>query len=394
MTRCGVGRKRADIVGRASGRFVKTVEGGTSGSRRSFGGAAAGRVAALLTLGAALVAVAAPSAAPQARVAVFFLQGEQLVRVSRPGSTPADAVRRLVAGPTQTELRQGFRTYVPAGTPVRRVSITDGVATIDLGHRFASGRDAESLLARLSQLVRTVTALKGAGKVRLLIDGGIVYGLFPGVPTTSAITLRHLQTPDVAVPKPPSTTLSPPSARIKGAQQRLIDLGYLLDGDADGRFGPVTQNGILAFQKWERLDRTGTLDTRTESRLLTASHPAPASRGGGGKRAEILLDRQVALLIQDNQVVRTIAVSSGKPSTPTPPGDYHVYAKFPRWWSVPFREWLLWALPFVGGIAFHQFQDVPAYPASHGCVRQSETVARWTYDFAEVGMPVKVIARS
>jgi hypothetical protein len=370
------------------------VEGGTSGSRRSLGGAAAGRVAALLTLGAALVAVAAPSAAPQTRVAVFFLQGEQLVRASRPGSTPADAVRRLVAGPTQTELKQGFRTYVPAGTPVRRVSMTDGVATIDLGHRFASGRDAESLLARLSQLVRTVTALKGVGKVRLLIDGGIVYGLFPGVPTTSAITLRHLQTPDVAVPKPPSTTLSPPSARIKGAQQRLIDLGYLLDGAADGRFGPVTQNGILAFQKWERLDRTGALDTRTESRLLTASHPAPASRGGGGKRAEILLDRQVALLIQDNQVVRTIAVSSGKPSTPTPPGDYHVYAKFPRWWSVPFREWLLWALPFVGGIAFHQFQDVPAYPASHGCVRQSETVARWTYDFAEVGMPVKVIARS
>ena len=389
-----MGEKRLDIVGRASGRFVKTVEGGTSGSRRRFGGVAARRVAALLTLAAALAAVAAPSAAPQARVAVFFLQGEQLVQVSRPGSTPADAVRRLVAGPTQTELKHGFRTYVPAGTPVRSVSITDGVATVDLGHRFASGRDAESLLARLSQLVRTVTALKRTAKVRLLIDGGTVYGLFPGVPTTSAITFRHLQTPDVAVPKPPSTTLSPPSARIKGAQQRLIDLGYLLDGDADGRFGPVTQNGILAFQKWERLDRTGTLDTRTESRLLTASHPAPAGRGGGGKRAEILLDRQVALLIRDNQVVRTIAVSSGKPSTPTPPGDYHVYAKFPRWWSVPFREWLLWALPFVGGIAFHQFQDVPAYPASHGCVRQSETVARWTYDFAEVGMPVKVIARS
>jgi len=32
--------------------------------------------------------------------------------------------------------------------------------------------------------------------------------------------------------------------------------------------------------------------------------------------------------------------------------------------------------------------------ASHGCVRQSVTVARWTYDFATIGMPVKVIARS
>ena len=92
--------------------------------------------------------------------------------------------------------------------------------------------------------------------------------------------------------------------------------------------------------------------------------------------------------------MRTIAVSTGKPATPTPPGDYRVYAKIPRWWSTPFREWLPWALPFVGGIAFHELADVPVYPASHGCVRQSMTVARWTYNFASVGMPVKVIARS
>jgi len=43
----------------------------------------------------------------------------------------------------------------------------------------------------------------------------------------------------------------------------------------------------------------------------------------------------------------------------------------------------------VGGIAFHEFADVPAYPASHGCVRQATTVASWTYDFAYVGMHVR-----
>jgi hypothetical protein len=37
---------------------------------------------------------------------------------------------------------------------------------------------------------------------------------------------------------------------------------------------------------------------------------------------------------------------------------------------------------------------VPTFPASHGCVRQSFTVARWTYNFSFVGMPVKVLARS
>jgi hypothetical protein len=136
------------------------------------------------------------------------------------------------------------------------------------------------------------------------------------------------------------------------------------------------------------------MDGATEARLATAQRPTPRTRGSLGRRAEVLLDRQVTLLIQGNRVVRTIAVSSAKPSTPTPPGDYRVYAKFPRWWSVPFREWLPWAIPFVGGIAFHEYGIVPPYPASHGCVRQLYTVAGWTYNFASVGMPVKVLALS
>jgi peptidoglycan hydrolase-like protein with peptidoglycan-binding domain len=229
--------------------------------------------------------------------------------------------------------------------------------------------------------------------VQLLINGKVT-AVFPGVPTERPVTFAYLQTPNKGLPKPPERKRGHVDPHVKKVQLRLIELGYLLAGDADGRPGPATSNAVLAFQKWERLSRTGLLDTPTETRLATAVRPAPVTRLSAARRAEILLDRQVALLIDDNQVVRTIAVSSGKPSTPTPPGNYRVYAKIPRWWSTPFREWLPWALPFVGGIAFHEFQDVPAFPASHGCVRQSSTVARWTFDFATVGMPVKVIARS
>jgi peptidoglycan hydrolase-like protein with peptidoglycan-binding domain len=325
---------------------------------------------------------------------VYFLQGEQLARVDRPGSTPLAAVRLLLAGPTRAERGRGFRTYVPAGTRVRGVTVANGVATVDLSERFVSGSDSRSLLARLSQLVRTLTGLQGATRVQLLIDGGVVPARFPGVSTSDPISFGFLQTPNVPVPKQVAPRLPAPDAGVKKLQLRLIELGYLLRGDDDGRFGPATSNAILAFQKWERLGRTGLLDAGTKARLATAEHPLPVSQGARGKRAEILLDRQVSLLINDNRVVRTIAVSSGKPSTPTPPGNYRVYAKIARWWSVPFREWLPWALPFVGGIAYHEFQEVPVFPASHGCVRQSSTVARWTYDFATVGMPVKVLAKS
>ena len=348
-----------------------------------------------LAAAAGLLLTAAGSAATgSGQVRVYFLQGEQLVRITRPGSSPAAAVRQLLQGPTRAEASTGVRTYIPLGTRLRKLRISKGLATVDVGRRFIARRTAPSLLARLSQLVGTVTGLHGTRQVQLLIDGRPVSGVFPGIPTESPITFRYLQTPNVPVPVPPSPRLRAPDKHVKQVQQRLIELGYLLPGAADGRLGPVTEEGILAFQKWEGLDRTGSLNARTESRLAIASHPAPISRGGAEKRAEVLLDRQVALLIVANKVVRTIAVSSGKPSTPTPPGNYRVYAKIRRWWSTPFREWLPFALPFVGGIAFHEFLVVPSYPASHGCVRQPVTVAQWTYAFAEVGMPVKVIASS
>jgi hypothetical protein len=240
----------------------------------------------------------------------------------------------------------------------------------------------------------TLTGLDGIRRVQLLVEGAKPLGLVKGVSLGSPITLRQLRTPNIPVPVPPPERLPAPDPATKHLQQQLIELGYLLRGDDDGRFGPATSDALLAFQKWERLARTGIVDGRTRARLAKAARPTPVSSGAMGKRAEVLLDRQLTLLIRNGRVVRAISVSSGKPSTPTPPGSYHVYAKIERWWSVPFREWLPWALPFVGGIAFHQFPVVPAYPASHGCVRQLPTAAQWTYGFAYVGMPVKVIARS
>jgi hypothetical protein len=132
-----------------------------------------GSVAAIACTGVSLAA-SAPS-----RVSVYFLRGEQLAGVQRAGRTPLDAIRQLVAGPTRAELRQGFRTYLPSRTRVLTVSVAHGVATVDFNERFASGSDRESLLARLSQVVRTLTGLKGVRAVQLLMNGGIVAARFP-----------------------------------------------------------------------------------------------------------------------------------------------------------------------------------------------------------------------
>ncbi len=335
------------------------------------------------------------SAAGAPTVKVWFLQGEQMLAVSRSGSTADDALRQLLRGPTSAETKDGAETYVPAGTRLRSVTVANGLATVDLSLKFALGRDGASLLARLSQVVHTATGPEGAKKVRLLVEGGVPLGMFPGVSLAGrAITVDYLEKPNVPVPKPPAEKQLPVSAQTRSAQQRLVQLGYLLAKDVDGQDGPTTQSAVLAFQKWEGLQRDGQIGPQTLKRLQTVKRPTPLTRGGSGRRAEVLLDRQVALAIENDKVVRVIHVSTGATATPTPPGTYKVYDRIPKWWSVPFREWLLWAVPFNGGIAFHELAEVPPYPASHGCVRELYVNSKWMYDFARVGMPVKVIAKS
>jgi lipoprotein-anchoring transpeptidase ErfK/SrfK len=350
------------------------------------------RVAVVCLVAAAAAIVLAGPAAAATRVT--FVQGEQNATVARPGDGLADAVAALMAGPTAAERTAQIRSYIPPRTQVRSVSQAGTVATIDLGSRFVAGTDSDALLARLSQVVATATAVPGVRSVRVLIQGGVPLGLFPGINATVPLTTRALRTPDVARPRPTPERRTPATRGTRGAQQRLADLGYLLPSGVDGQPGPATTTAVIAFQKWEGLQRDGVLGPATLARLRTATRPTARTRGGSGRRAEVLIDRQLVLAIRDNRVVRALHVSTGKPSTPTPVGSFSVYAQFPRWWSTPFREWLLWASPFVGGVAMHQFPDVPVYAASHGCVRVPEANARWLFRFISVGDPVRVLAAS
>ena len=60
---------------------------------------------------------------------------------------------------------------------------------------------------------------------------------------------------------------------------------------------------------------------------------------------------------------RVVHVSTGATGN-TPVGTYHVYRKVGGW------DWVLWyPLYFLRGFAIHGYPSVPAYPASHGCVR-------------------------
>jgi hypothetical protein len=356
-----------------------------------WGGAARG---AAQTTAAATAIASGAGASTQGEV--FLLQGEGLKPVRRQLSavTAASAVAALLKGPTAVEAKADIRTQVPKATRLLGASVSGGTATIDLSRPYVAGTNKASLRARLAQLVWTATAVSNVTGVRLRIDGRAATSLGQGISVAHLLTRTSVDPPKPAL-LPPTTVVpdktGPGSAggeSTKWIQQRLVALGYLPGSAVTGHLGPWTRGAVLAFQGWEKLGRDGVPGPATIARLRTAKRPTP--RAGSGKRIEVYLTAQVALLVNGNRVDRVIKVSTGAPGYATPAGNYAIYRKHPKDWSYPYSVWLPYASYFNGGIAFHESPDVPAYAASHGCVRVPRDDAPIVYSFASLRLPVKV----
>lgn len=173
----------------------------------------------------------------------------------------------------------------------------------------------------------------------------------------------------------------------RGQLQRLAALGYLPPRATRSNTSDYAlSQAIMGFQGWNGLPRTGQADAATQKRLATAGRPQ-ARRKGGGKWLEGYIDRQVVLLVNRGRVVRAIHFSSGAAGN-TPRGTYSIFRKELMSWSIPFSSWMPYASYFTGGFAFHEYPDVPGYPASHGCVRIAAPFAPYLYEFASYGTPV------
>jgi lipoprotein-anchoring transpeptidase ErfK/SrfK len=181
--------------------------------------------------------------------------------------------------------------------------------------------------------------------------------------------------------------LEPASARA--VQMRLVALRYLPASAVSGRWDYRTAQAVMAFQGWEGLDRDGQVGARTLGALATARPPQP-TRPAGARAIEVFRAKGVTLLVEDGQTTRAIHSSSGRPGYATPSGRYRVFRKELQSWSYPYATWLPYASYFNGGVAFHAYGNVPAYPASHGCIRVSAPEAPYLYAFATLGTPVTV----
>jgi hypothetical protein len=186
-----------------------------------------------------------------------------------------------------------------------------------------------------------------------------------------------------------SSGLGPGShgSAVLGLKRRLASLTYHQD-DLSATWSEQTSDAVLAFQKAEGLPRTALADRLTLARLASAGVPKPRYRGTG-LHIEIDKTRQILVLVRDGTVTGTLHVSTGATGN-TPVGRWDVLWKAPstHTWLGP--AILYRTMTFHGGFAIHGFSPVPAYPASHGCVREPIWAANWTYEQTPVGTAVDV----
>ena len=185
-------------------------------------------------------------------------------------------------------------------------------------------------------------------------------------------------------------------AQVKEAERRLAELGYWT-GPLDGRIDDGTRAALIAFQKWEGREITGKLTSDELEAIRNGSAPKP--RDTGYEHVEIDVDRQVLMLVKDDDSVRVLPVSTGSGKefmddgqmsiSYTPRGRFVVYDKTYGWEDNQIGT-VYYANYISGGVAIHGYLSVPNQPASHGCIRIPMFAAREVSKLLPLGTIVLV----
>lgn len=174
---------------------------------------------------------------------------------------------------------------------------------------------------------------------------------------------------------------------VRAFQESLARTGFLGRDRVSGVFDDATWQGVVAFQGYLRQERTGSVGAETLA-LMDRGVVPEARFPERGKHIEIDISRGIVLLVNgDGSVRRVIHTSTGVTGN-TPDGEFTVIRRERMSWNYKYKLWMPYAQYFFEGFALHEYPDVPAYPASHGCARLHASNAPVVWDFGSMGMPV------
>ncbi len=188
------------------------------------------------------------------------------------------------------------------------------------------------------------------------------------------------------------------SRPIVAEVQKLLAEYGLYTGEAHGRFDAATAEAVRRFQELRGLKPTGRLDPVTYCLLLPSAATAEITPVPAAERATALLARPSILitksarsltLLNANSPLRQYPIAIGKPSTPTPEGNYAIATKILNPGGVLGSRWM--------GLNFDAYgihgTNAPwkiGQMVSNGCIRMHNANVEEVFHLVAVGTPVLI----
>jgi PKD repeat protein len=289
--------------------------------------------------------------------------GKTGVLRARIGALRSPPVRLTVAPELNARAGAGV-AFVGAPLVVRARPVTSSAFTVTV---LRSGREVARTRGRTGARLIVPTPGVGAFAARIELAGGTLT-----VPLrASARTVSYGST----------------GADVVALRTRLAQLQVHVPAPS-ATFGSELSDSVVAFQKARGLDRTGIVDEATWRALSQDVVPNPRYRGPD-THIEVSKSRQILMIVRNGETLWYLPVSSGAGGI-TPVGNYRILWKAPATTTWLGPAILYRTMTFHTNYAIHGFPSVPAYPASHGCVRVPIWIADWLYQQSPVGERVYV----
>lgn len=308
--------------------------------------------------------------------------------------TVGRAESNLVPSNVQPRVTGGF---APAGIALKQSSVLQGSlapayagARVSIRRRGGDGayREVTSVPVGSDGAFRwTVTpGVIGSSVFRVVLPAAPAYLLAYSAPFNLQVDPRNLR-------------LGDSGGDVASLERRLAavkaDVGRL-----DGRFDSDLLHALITFQKSQDLPRTGVYD-RTTSARLAAPREVRLRYPAAGRAIEVNLRQQVLYLSEGGVLRRMVDISSGNNAQYvsdgqtykafTPQGSFRIERKIDGVRVSRLGE-LYRPGYFFRGWAVHGSKSVPAYPASHGCLRVTNSVQDRLFPLLNIGTPVHVYA--
>lgn len=190
--------------------------------------------------------------------------------------------------------------------------------------------------------------------------------------------------------------------RLKSVLMRGPDVLLVQNILADQGFNPGKRNGIYNektyaalknFQQQHGLKANGKIGRKTWEHLLQEEKRSWQSDIPTALNQPVInvhVDTRILTLVY-NQAIRTFPVAVGRPSLPTPPGQWTIVQKALNPGGPFGVRWMRLSIPW-GGYGIHGTNNPSSIgkAVSHGCVRMYNRDVIEVYDMVPIGTPVNI----